>query len=115
MAAFLLGHLLEDLRGIRIAFGEVFGESHVDAAVFLFGRDRDGQHLALGEISEILHGTAPFPGSWIIASWSLASLLLAGIAAAAGSPRRTAPAAPSGRHRRRDGSRSCWCRPSSAS
>ena len=56
MAAFLLGHLLEDLGRIRIAPGEVFREAHVDAAVFLLGGDRDRQHLALGQIGEILHG-----------------------------------------------------------
>ena len=60
MAAFLLGHLLEDLGRIRIALGEVFGEGHVDAAVFLLGGDRNGQHFALGQIGEILHGTTPF-------------------------------------------------------
>ncbi len=36
MAAFFLGHLLEDLGGVRVAFGEVFGEGHVNAAVLLF-------------------------------------------------------------------------------
>ena len=56
MAAFLLGHLLEDLGRVRIALGEVFGEGHVDAAVFLLGGDRDGQHFALGQIGKILHG-----------------------------------------------------------
>ena len=60
MAAFLLGHLLEHLRRVRIAFGEVLREAHVDAAVFLLGGDRNGQHLALGQIGEILHGTTPF-------------------------------------------------------
>ena len=60
VAAFFLGHLLEHLGRIRIAFGEVFREAHVDAAVFLLGRDRNGQHFALGQIGEILHGTAPF-------------------------------------------------------
>ena len=60
MAALLLGHLLKDPGGIRIAFGEVLGEAHVDAAVFLLGRDRNGQHFALGQIGEILHGTTPF-------------------------------------------------------
>jgi hypothetical protein len=62
MAAFFLGHLLEDLGRVRVAFGEVFGEGHVDAAVFLLGRDRNGQHFALGQIGEILHGTTPFLG-----------------------------------------------------
>ena len=56
MAALLLGHLLEDLGRVRIALGEVFGKGHVDAAVFLLGRDRNGQHFALGQIGEILHG-----------------------------------------------------------
>ena len=56
MAAFLLGHLLEHLCRVRIALGEVFGEGHVDAAVFLFRGDRNGQHFALGQIGEILHG-----------------------------------------------------------
>ena len=60
MASFLLGHLLEDLCRIRIALGEVFGEGHVDAAVFLFGGDRDRQHFALGQIGEILHGRRLF-------------------------------------------------------
>ncbi len=52
VAAFLLGHLLEHLGRVRIAFGEVFREGHVDAAVFLLGRDRNGQHFALGQIGE---------------------------------------------------------------
>ena len=60
VAAFFLGHLLEHLGRVRIAFGEVFREGHVDAAVFLLGGDRNSQHFALGQIGEILHGTAPF-------------------------------------------------------
>ena len=56
VAALFLGHLLEDLRGVRITLPEVFGEGHVDAAVFLFGSDRDRQHLALAEFGEIFHG-----------------------------------------------------------
>ena len=60
VAAFLLGHLLEDLGRVRITFREVFREAHVDAAVFLLGRDRYSQHFALGQIGEILHGAAPF-------------------------------------------------------
>jgi len=60
MAAFFLSHLLEDLGGVRVALGEVFGEGHVNAAVFLFGGDGDGQHFSLGEIGEILHNTTPF-------------------------------------------------------
>ena len=56
MAAFLLGHLLEQLCRVRITLGEVLGEGHVDAAVLLLGGDRDRQHLALGQIGEILHG-----------------------------------------------------------
>ena len=60
MAAFLLGHLLEHFCRIRITLGEVFGEGHVDAAVFLLGGDRNRQHFALGQIGEILHGQRPF-------------------------------------------------------
>ena len=60
MAAFLLGHLLEHLGRIRIALGEVFRKAHIDAAVFLFRGDRDRQHLALGQIGEILHGERLF-------------------------------------------------------
>ena len=56
MAALFLGHLLEQLCRVRVALGEVFGEGHVDAAVFLFRGDRDGQHFALGEIGKVLHG-----------------------------------------------------------
>ena len=56
MAALFLGHLLEQLCRIRITLGEVFGEAHVDAAVFLLRGDRDRQHFALGQIGEILHG-----------------------------------------------------------
>ncbi len=55
MAAFFLRHFLENLRRIRIAFRQILGEGHVDAAVFLLGGDRDRQHLALGQIGEILH------------------------------------------------------------
>jgi len=60
VAAFFLGHLLEDLGRVRIAFGEVLRERHVDAAVLLLGRDRYSQHFTLGQIGEILHGAAPF-------------------------------------------------------
>ncbi len=60
VAAFFLGHLLEDLGRVRISFREVLREGHVNAAVFLFGGDRNGQHFALGQVGEILHGTAPF-------------------------------------------------------
>ena len=60
MAALFLGHLLEQLGGVRITLGEVFGEGHVDAAVFFLGGDRDSQHFALGEIGEILHGDGPY-------------------------------------------------------
>ena len=55
MVLFLLGHFLEQLGRVRIALGEVFGEAHVDAAVFLLGGDRYRQHFALGQIGEILH------------------------------------------------------------
>ena len=60
MAALLLGHLLEYFGGVRITRGEVFGEGHVDAAVFLFRGNRDRQHLALGQIGKILHGQRLF-------------------------------------------------------
>ena len=60
MAAFLLGHLLEHLGRVRITLGEVFREGHVDAAVFLFRGDRNGQHLALGEFGKVLHGRSAF-------------------------------------------------------
>ena len=60
VAAFFLGHLLEHLGRVRIAFREVLRESHVDAAVLLLGRDRYSQHFALGQIGEILHGTSAF-------------------------------------------------------
>ena len=56
VAALLLGHLLEQFGRVRVALGQVLGEGHVDAAVFLFRGDRDRQHLALGQIGEILHG-----------------------------------------------------------
>src|ERR1700730_9443512 len=56
MATLLLRHLLEHLRGVRVTRGEVFGEAHVNAAVLFLGRDRNGQHLAFGQIGEILHG-----------------------------------------------------------
>ena len=56
MAALLLGHLLENFRGVRITLREVFREAHIDAAVLFLGGDRDSQHLALGQIGEILHG-----------------------------------------------------------
>ena len=56
MAAFLFGHLLEYLGRIRIALREVLRKTHIDAAVFLFGGDRNRQHLAFGQVGEILHG-----------------------------------------------------------
>lgn len=56
MAALFLGHLFEDLGGVRIALLQVFGEAHVDAAVLLLGGDCDRKHLALGQIGKILHG-----------------------------------------------------------
>jgi hypothetical protein len=55
MALFLLRHLLEQFRRFRIALREIFREGHVDAAVFLLRGDRYRQHLALGQIGEILH------------------------------------------------------------
>ncbi len=55
MAALFLGHLLEDLRRVRITLAEVLGEAHIDAAVLLLGGDRDRKHLALGQIGKILH------------------------------------------------------------
>jgi len=50
--------LLEQLGRVRITLRQVFGEGHVDAAVFLFRGDRNRQHFPLGQIGEILHGTA---------------------------------------------------------
>ena len=58
VAAFLLGHLLEYLGRIRVTLGEVFREAHIDAAVFLLSGDRNRQHLAFGQIGEILHTSA---------------------------------------------------------
>src|ERR1700741_1357505 len=55
MATLLLSHLLKDFRGVRIALFEVLGEGHVDAAVLLLGGNRNSQHLAFGQIGEILH------------------------------------------------------------
>ena len=59
MAALLLGHLLEKLGRIRIALLQVLGESHVDPAVLLLGGNGYREHLALGQIREILHGWTP--------------------------------------------------------
>ena len=55
MAAFLLSHLFEYFGRIRITLREVLGETHIDAAILLFRGDRDGQHLAFGQIGEVLH------------------------------------------------------------
>ena len=55
MVFFLLGHLLEYLRRLRIASGKIFGKADVDAAVFFFAGDRHGQHFAFGQVSEIPH------------------------------------------------------------
>src|SRR5678815_432410 len=60
MAALLFSHFLEYLCGIRIAFGKILGEAHIDSAVLLLGGNRDRKHLALGQIGEILHGNAFF-------------------------------------------------------
>ncbi len=56
VAAFLLGHLLENLRRVRVTLAQVLGEGHVDAAVLLLGGDRDRKHLALGQFGKSLHG-----------------------------------------------------------
>ena len=55
VAAFFLGHLLEDFCRVRITLAQVLGEGHVNAAVLLLGGDRDRKHLALGQIGKILH------------------------------------------------------------
>ena len=59
MAFFLLRHFFEYLCRFRITLGEIFGEAHVDAAVFLLGGDRNGEHFALGQIGEFLHQAFP--------------------------------------------------------
>ena len=59
VAFFLLRHLFEYLCRFRITPGEIFGEAHVDAAVFLLGGDRNGEHFALGQIGEFLHQAFP--------------------------------------------------------
>lgn len=64
VAAFLLGHLLEDLGRVRIALLQVLGEGHVDAAVFLLGGNRNREHLSLGQIGKILHGRVPVNLEW---------------------------------------------------
>lgn len=58
VAFFFLRHLLEQLGGFRIALREVFRETHVNAAVFLFGGDCHRQHFPLCQIGKFLHGVA---------------------------------------------------------
>ena len=54
MALLLLGHRLKDLRRGRIALLQILREGHVNAGVFLFRGDRDGQNLALGQVCKSL-------------------------------------------------------------
>jgi len=55
VAFLFLGHLLEYFGRSGIAFGEVFGKGHVDAAVFFLGGDRQCEHLPLCEFCERFH------------------------------------------------------------
>ena len=55
MSALFLGHLLENLGGIRITLLQILGEAHIDTAVLLLGGNRDRKHLAFGQIGKVLH------------------------------------------------------------
>src|SRR4051812_32689289 len=112
MAMLFPCHLAEQFCGVRITFGEVLGECHVDAAVFLLGGDRNGEHFTLGQLGKILHADAPVSGyprcrrprfPFQIMSeqfWPFPER-----PATNGSLRLPAPVAPNARRRRRDGSR----------
>src|ERR671912_185250 len=50
MAAFFLGHVVEDTGGGVIFGPQPVSEALVDARVFFFVRDREREHLALGEV-----------------------------------------------------------------
>ena len=58
VAFFLLRHFLEELRRFRIASGEIFGKTHVDAAVLLLAGNGDRQHFPFGQVGEISHRSA---------------------------------------------------------
>ncbi len=47
-------HLLEDHGAGGVGFAQAVGEIAVDAPVFFFERNRQGQNLALGELIEVL-------------------------------------------------------------
>ncbi len=64
MLRFLLAHLVEDLRGVRIRVAQTIGEIAVNTAVLLFQGNSQSQNLALGKISELLGHPfllGPFP------------------------------------------------------
>jgi hypothetical protein len=42
-------------RYVGLALLQIFGEDHVDAAIFLLGGDRDRKHFAPSEFGEIRH------------------------------------------------------------
>ena len=60
MATLLFRHLLKQLCRVRVAFLQVLGEGHVDAAVLFLRGDRHRQHLALGQVAEVLHREGPY-------------------------------------------------------
>jgi hypothetical protein len=56
---FLRGHLVEYLRRIREIGPQPLGEVPIDAGVFLFVADGEGEDFLLGEINKALHRSSP--------------------------------------------------------
>ncbi len=57
VAVLLLGHLLEQSGGSRIALGEILGETHVNAPVLLLGGDGERQNFAFGQFRKGFQAT----------------------------------------------------------
>ena len=55
MTGLLLPHTFEHLGGGRIVFAKAVGEIAIDAFVFFFEGDREGEDLAFGEAIETAH------------------------------------------------------------
>ena len=53
MAVLLGRHFLENFRRGGVAFRQLLGETQIDAAVFFFGGDGDGEDFTFGQIGKV--------------------------------------------------------------
>ena len=60
MTFFLLRHLLLQLRRLRIALAEIFGEAHINAAVLFFAGNGNRPNLSLRQIGKFRFATRYF-------------------------------------------------------